>query len=55
MLRCGTNRLVDERKIENEDNLEDALDEQGRNVTQQRMDAEGVEDRPVDVPDDDTA
>jgi MYXO-CTERM domain-containing protein len=40
---------VDEREIENADNLEDALDEQGRNLTQQRMDAEGVEDRPVDV------
>ena len=46
---------MDEREIENADNLEDALDEQGRNLTQQRMDAEGVEDRPVDVADDDTA
>jgi hypothetical protein len=41
---------VDESRVENADNLEDALDAEGRNLTQQRMDAEGVEDRPVDVP-----
>ena len=40
---------MDESRIENAENLEDALDEEGRNLTQQRMDAEGVEDRPVDV------
>ena len=45
--RCGTNGIVDEREIENADNLEDAIDEQGRNLTQQRMDADGVGDRPV--------
>jgi hypothetical protein len=39
---------VDESEIENAENLEDALDEEGRNPTQQRMDAEGVEDVPVD-------
>jgi hypothetical protein len=43
------NPVVDEAEVENADNLEDALDEQGRNLTQQRMDAEGVEDRPVDI------
>ena len=42
---------MDEHEVENADNLEDAIDEQGRNPTQQRMDAEGVEDRPVDVDD----
>jgi hypothetical protein len=52
VVRCGRTKNVDEREIENADNLEDALDEQGRNVTQQRMDADGVEDRPVDVDDD---
>jgi hypothetical protein len=31
------------------DNLEDEVDEEGRNVTQQRLDEEGVEGRPVDV------
>ena len=35
--------------IDDADNLEDALDREGRNLTQQRMDAEGVGDRPVDV------
>jgi hypothetical protein len=45
---------VDESEIENADNLEDALDEEGRNPTQQRMDAEGVEDVPVDLDWDDS-
>jgi hypothetical protein len=40
--------------VENEDQLressgEDRIDEEGRNPTQQRMDEEGVESRPVDV------
>jgi hypothetical protein len=40
--------------VENEDQLrassgEERIDEQGRNPTQQRMDEEGVESRPVDV------
>jgi hypothetical protein len=52
--RCGTRGTVDESEIENADNLEDALDEEGRNVTQQRMDAEGVEDVPVDLDWDDS-
>jgi|1186.fasta_scaffold468174_1 hypothetical protein len=30
---------------------EELIDETGRNATQQRMDAEGVEDRPVGVED----
>ena len=34
---------------EGDRNLEDQIDEQGRNPTQQRMDADGVEERPVDV------
>jgi hypothetical protein len=37
-----------------DDNLEDAIDDEGRNPTQQRMDDEGVEDRPVDLADGDT-
>jgi hypothetical protein len=45
---------MDEREIENADNLEDALDEEGRNPTQQRMDEEGVEDRPLDFEWDDS-
>ena len=40
--------------MENEDQLrrtsgEERIDEHGRNPTQQRMDEEGVESRPVDV------
>ena len=35
---------------EREDNLESEIDEEGRNLTQQRMD-EALEDRPVDVVD----
>jgi hypothetical protein len=31
------------------ENLEDEVDEEGRNVTQQRVDEEGLEARPVDV------
>jgi hypothetical protein len=31
------------------ENLEEAIDEEGRNVTQQRLDEEGLEERPVDV------
>jgi hypothetical protein len=34
---------------EDTDNLEGAIDPEGRNITQQRMDEAGVEDRPVDV------
>ena len=34
---------------EDTDNLEDTIDSEGRNLTQQRMDEAGVEDRPVDV------
>jgi hypothetical protein len=34
---------------EGDRNLEDPIDDEGRNATQQRMDAEGVEERPVDV------
>jgi hypothetical protein len=31
------------------ENLEDEVDEEGRNLTQQRLDEEGPSDRPVDV------
>jgi hypothetical protein len=34
---------------EDTDNLEETIDSEGRNLTQQRMDEAGVEDRPVDV------
>jgi hypothetical protein len=34
---------------EDTDNLEDTIDSEGRNLTQQRMDEAGVEDRPVGV------
>ena len=45
--------------MENDDQLkresdEDLIDDAGRNPTQQRMDAEGVESRPVDVEQDAT-
>jgi hypothetical protein len=47
-VRCsGRKDVVDEP----EENLEDAIDDEGRNPTQQRMDDDGVEDRPVDVED----
>jgi hypothetical protein len=32
------------------DNLENEIDEQGRNLTQQRIDEEGAGDAPVDAP-----
>jgi len=38
-------------EVSREDDLDVALDEQGRNPTQQRIDDEGPEDRPVDVDD----
>jgi hypothetical protein len=44
---------VDEADIESADNLEGAVDDEGRNLTQRRMDEDGVEDRPVDVDDSD--
>jgi hypothetical protein len=34
---------------EGDRNREDGIDDEGRNATQQRMDAEGIEERPVDV------
>jgi Uma2 family endonuclease len=33
---------------EDTDNVQDTIDSEGRNLTQQRMDEAGVEDRPVD-------
>jgi hypothetical protein len=43
------NSPVEDPENRNTDNLEDAIDEEGRNLTQQRIDAEGAEDRPVDA------
>jgi hypothetical protein len=45
---------VDEDDVERDDNLEDDLDDAGRNPTQRRLDAEGVDDTPVDLTDGDT-
>jgi hypothetical protein len=40
---------MSEEQDERYENLEDDVDEEGRNLTQQRLDEEGVEARRVDV------
>lgn len=36
--------------MDEHENLEDQIDDEGRNLTQQRMDEEGGGDEPVDMP-----